>query len=329
MAESGGKRPVKNDYKGFGVDTDTAMTVTDLGRTASGFIPGGRMVQGGLDVTLAAVQGDIESTKEEHRLSNAGINVKHENAKWNPRIRGHMDKLKGRWKGRAGEAIVSTGGAAAGGAAAVGLASALGIAGGVAIPVIGAPIGAAIGTVVGGAAGGFMASKAYNAVVPFDEKDEVDITIKISEAQKNGQEVPAEAIFAQWAAAQKGPMDKNLKNDLKAATGLTNFNDAIEQGKLDDITKMMKKPQYAAAMRADLGIMEDANDPDRSAADQVAEWVNSGNLEGKDLLLGKSHMPIMSLADAEKAGYTSDPLLAPTLDMAVRKQRSPEYVLSA
>jgi hypothetical protein len=44
-------------------------------------------------------------------------------------------------------------------------------------------------------------------------------------------------------------------------------------------------------------------------------------VQGKDLLIGGAYIPNMSLDDAKVAGYTSDPLMAPTLEMNVRKNR--------
>lgn len=306
----------KNHNKGYhdtGIDEDTAQTMVDAGRMVTNFMPGGKVAQGVVDTGLAAVRGDVEREKDERRLDEAGLGLKTNAAKWNPHIKNHRERLAGRWKGRAGEAVSSAGGAAAGGALGFGLAGAMGLAGGFAVPVIGAPIGAAIGTGLGGVIGAYGTSKAYNAIVPFDEKDEVDLTIKIDEAQKKGMEIPPEAVFAQWAAQQKGAMDTRLKEELRAATGLANFNDAIEQGKLPELSAMMNKREYATAMRTYFGMMPDANNPDRHVASQLAEWINAGQLQAKDLLLGRDYTPNMSLQDAQREGYLSDPVLSQSI----------------
>jgi len=319
---SGKNTPI--GYKGTGVDADTAMSITDVGRFASNFVPGGKVAQGAVDAGLAAVQGDIEASKEQQRMEDAGMSLQSNSAKWNPRIRGHVEKLQNRWKSRAGEAVVTGAGTIAGGAAGVATMGAIGGSIGtfaIPIPIVGTTIGTAVGSIAGGALGGFATSKAYNVIAPRDEQDEVDLTLKIVDAQKQGQGVPPEVLFAQWAAQQHGTMDAKLKADLKARTGLTNFNDAVEQGKMAELGSMMRNIEYDNAMRGYMGILPDSKDPGRTTADQLAEWVNTGMVQGKDLLIGGAYIPNMSLDDAKVAGYTSDPLMAPTLEMNVRKNR--------
>jgi hypothetical protein len=315
-------------YKGTGVQTDTAESAIGMGRAVAGFVPGtpGKVA----DLALAGLQGDVEGEKEEQRLKDTGLNINKHEGKFNPSVKTHLEKLRGRWRGRLGEAGVSLGGVAAGGTAGVALAGALGVAGGFVIPVVGAPIGAAAGSLIGGAIGGGVASKAYNTAFPMDDKDEVDLMIKIVEAQKQGQAIPPEAIFAQWAAQQKGSMDIQLKKDLYSRTGLTNFNDAVEQGKMAELNAMMKKDEYEIPMRAYMGVSPDYENPDKRVSEQVAEWVNTGMLQGKDLLLGSAHIPNMSLADAQREGYLSDDLAAPTLQMGLdnRSQKEPSYSMS-
>src|SRR5688572_22725635 len=99
-------------YMGTGVNSDTAMNVTQFGRAASDFLPGGAVVKGGVDIALAGVQGDIEGSRDIEHMQAAGIDVNDSRAKWNPAIKSRMQKINDRFRGRLGEAGLS---AAAGG----------------------------------------------------------------------------------------------------------------------------------------------------------------------------------------------------------------------
>jgi hypothetical protein len=312
------------------IDADAALNTTENLRAATGLmnfiptkhIPGVNVIQGAAETGIAAAQGDYESIREEQRLEDAGVKADSNAAKWNPRIKSHMEKFRGRWAGRAGEAATSAVGGGVGGIA--GGAAGGALIGGTVVPLLGAPVGAVIGGVAGSIGGTYVMNKAHNMVWPLDDKDDVDLTLKIVDAQKKGQQVPAEVIFAQWAAQQKGPIGNSLTAELKERTGYSNFNNAVEQGKMAELNVMMNNPKYEARMRSSIGMMPDLDNPARNVADQMAEWVNSGGLKSKDLLLGSTNLPNMSLAEAQRCGC-SDVLTAPSLDPTIQKRQEQHH----
>jgi hypothetical protein len=302
--------------KVFGMKTDSAMATVDVAGSAVGvaadFIPGGKIIGSAADIGLAGVKGSLQERQDEERLAKAGIDV-HGSAKYNSAIQKRKERNANRWQinvGKAGtSAIVGAGGAAAATAAVGAAASATGF---------GAPVGIPLMIIggLGATAGGFAGSKAYDMVVNTNEKDEIDLAVKIADAQRLGEQVPVEAVFAQWAASQKGPMAKQLEQDLKDKTGTSDFNEAIEQGKFAEIRQMMNNKVYEKAMRAQVGMLPDSQNMDRHVADQLTEWINERQLPAKDLVLGKSMLPNYSLADARQAGLVNDPVVVPSVQMS-------------
>jgi hypothetical protein len=304
----------------LGVNTDKAMVAVEVGRAATHFLPGGLFIKSAADASLAGVNGGLEQRQDRERLAAAGIDADDRRANYNPALKTRKARFADRWKGRMGEAVAA-GAAGAGGAwggAAAG--AALGGAAGTAVlPVIGTTVGGALGFIgggVGGLAAGYVGRKVYRSVVPFDEKDGVDLALTIVDAQKAGHHVPAEVIFAQWAASNKGTTSKELTEDLKAYTGLSNFNDAVEQGRFAELRALMSKTEYESAMRYDMGTLPDTDNPGRHVADQVAEWVNSRHFEAKNLVLGREYMPVASLADAQREGHFGNPVVMPSVPLA-------------
>jgi hypothetical protein len=306
--------------KVFGVKTDQAIAAVDVAGSAAGlaadFIPGGRMIGGAVELSTAGIKGSLQERQDEERLQKAGIDVHSSQAKHNTTIKARKERNSSRWQmnvGKAGTSVVAGGiGAAAG--FAIGCAAFPG-------PgcVAGAKVGTIAGTVggaIGGAALGFVGSKGYDMALKPDQKDEVDLAVKIADAQRLGEQVPAEAVFAQWAASQKGKLGEQLDQDLREKTGTSDFNEAIEQGKFAEIRQMMSNRAYEKAMRAQVGMTPDSQNLDRHVADQLTEWINAGQLPAKDLVLGKSMLPNYSLEDARQAGLVSDPVVVPSVQMS-------------
>ncbi len=346
-----GKKTVDSG-KVFGVKTETAMNTVDIAGGAVGlaadFIPGGKIIGSAADIGLAGVKGSLQERQDEERLAKAGIDVHSSQAKYNSSIQNRKEKNSNRWQMNVGKAAT-----AATAAAVVG-----GIVGSFFLPGPGTAAGAAAGTAVAGAAtgtavaataatgaswtailaggaaasaGGYVGGKGYDAVIKPDQKDEIDLAVKIADAQRLGQDVPAEAVFAQWAASQKGDLANQLDQDLKDKTGTSDFNEAIEQNKFAEIRQMMSNKVYEKAMRVQVGMTPDSQNLDRHVADQLTEWVNARQLPAKDLVLNKSMLPNYSLEDARQAGLVSDPIVVPSVQMSqdMRTAKDAQYSMGA
>jgi hypothetical protein len=149
-----------------------------------------------------------------------------------------------------------------------------------------------IGGLVGAFIGGTVANKIYNSMFPREDQDATALTIQIFHAQQDGQPVPAEVVFAALAAGLPDRARKRVEKDLMRMTGIRDLNEAVAQGKLEELGVLMR--QYDTDVRADTGMRMDVVNIEKTASQQYAEWVNSGQLDARNLLF-PDKLPTSSL----------------------------------
>ncbi len=194
-------------------------------------------------------------------------------------LRRHVDKIKSNWKSMASGAVFSMGGMAAGA-----------VVGSFIFP----PIGTAIGGIVGGIAGSYVGSMVYDAIFSVANEDSIQLTRNMTKIQKSGSMATPEMTFAILASNLRGREGQRLEDALERLTGTRDFKVALERGHTDALRSMMV--EHDLAIRSDTGMLPDMNRPMVTASEQYAEWINSGQMDARQLVIRKFGLPMQSVA---------------------------------
>lgn len=261
-------------------------------RVLTGLTPVGQVV----DPLLAGVQGSMEEERDIGRYRRRfGRDLKYYERR-SPGFKRKMEELRGRWRGRMGEAVVSAGGALAGGAIGGSLAAGLTLTG---------PVGWAVGGAMGLGGlvgGGFLADKAYNAAFPRENQDMVTMVEAIDRLQREGQEVHPAMVLDVLVGNARARVGKAVEDRLEDETGVRQFTAAMSvpenKHKLD---RLMRKTGQMAE------------------AEKYAALLNSGEMKAKDLL----DIPTYLLKREHQALLAGHPLdhgvVSPALPMTAGK----------
>jgi hypothetical protein len=133
--------------------------------------------------------------------------------------------------------------------------------------------------------GGFIGHKIYSNGVAEQAQDPVVMNIQLMKMQEEGQGVPTEAVFATLAANLSGKQGKVVGKLLKKYTGTELFSEALADPKnIPKLQAMLHNPVVDDAIRAQTGMPRDANDPNKTVAEQYAELINGGHMQVKNML---------------------------------------------
>jgi len=186
-----------------------------------------------------------------------------------------------------------SGAASIGAMAAAGGAMAAAAEGAAAGTLLGGPFGTIIGGAVGMAAGvvaGMGASKAYSALFKSETKDTQALFAKIRMAQLKGFDMPVEAVGAALLSTLPEHARKKIEDELETKTGTRSFHKAVQEERYGVIRELMKK--YDLDIRAQTGVIVDANDPDMTVAEQLTPLLNARQLDARALIADKDNLPI-------------------------------------
>ena len=244
----------------------------EAARMVSGLVPGvGQLA----DLPLAVAQGNLEADKKYNAIRNNWGNLRSA-ASQSRGIREEMKKLESRWQGRLGEAIV----ALIGGLAGMWVGSML-----IGSALFFIPFAGVIGGIVGGVGGAMLADVAYNAAFPSQSHYGTALSMAMHKAQARGEGASPQMVFAVLASNLPKRARKRIEKDLERMTGSNSFNAAIADGRINELTVLMRR--YDLEIRADTHMKRDAGDIGKTASEQYAEWVNSGMLDPRKLMITK------------------------------------------
>ncbi|MDE3017022.1 MAG: hypothetical protein KGI29_08920 [Pseudomonadota bacterium] len=238
-------------------------------RMVTGFLPG--MGQA-IDLPLAVAQGNLEADKELAKREKYYGNLKSA-ASRSRGFKSELKNLQARWQDRLGEAATSLAGGLGGmwlGATMLAW-----------IPIVGSIGGGLIGAV----AGAYLANQLYNVVFPSQNQDATALAMTMYKMQQQGEAVSPQMAFAVLASNLPRKARARIEKDLERMTGGTSFNDAITNGRMNELAVLMKR--YDIEIRADTHMKRDAVDIGKPASEQYAEWINSGRLDARTLMFTK------------------------------------------
>lgn len=185
----------------------------------------------------------------------------------NPALRKKYHELDDEWKGSVVGAIFS-----------LALGSAIGALVGFFVPIWGA---AFVGTLIGG----FLGNKLYTDAFVEQAQDPVMINAQIIDMRKNGEAVPAEAVFAALAANLSGEQGKLVGKKLKRYAGTDLFTEALANPKnIAGLQAFIHDKDTDNAIRAKTGMPLDPANPNKTVAEQYAELINSGQMKPERML---------------------------------------------
>lgn len=256
-------------------------------RMLTGLTPLGQVA----DPVLAAAQGSLEEDRDMAKYRRKyGRNLDYL-ARRNPGFKRKRDELRGRAGSRAGEALVSAGGALAGGAAAAYTATLI------AGAALTGPIGWGVG-LIGLVGGGFLADKAYRAAFPQENQDVMALLDTMGRMKSQGEEIPTAMVLDFIVGNSRARTGKAIEDKLEDETGVRQFSvamsDPANRGKLDRL--MWKTGRMAEAQH-------------------YTDLINSGQMKISDLLDIDGYK-IRQHRDALLAGHPVEQgIIAPTLPL--------------
>ncbi len=254
----------KNDKKDDGGDLSAARLVASGAMLVPGPIG---YVADVSNLALTGVDADQQAERERRALRNEfGVegSLKHTGSQ---ALREMDSKIDGRMTHEVGDTVASISGGMAGTAAATAAAAAL----------LTGPVGWMTGMLIsgaGGLAGGILTHTIYEKAT---ERADPDALVIERGLEKRGGPIQAEEAFAVLAAnIPTNSGGKELRDALEAETGTRSFSQALKQGKIEAIQKLMHDDKYAfldtiIAAATDMGSV-----PGLSVAERYAGLINNG-----------------------------------------------------
>jgi hypothetical protein len=186
-------------------------------------------------------------------------------------VKARLNELRSGWKGKAGEAAISGGGALAGAALLGTLAS--------------GPVGWALGA-AGMFAGGAVGNTAYNKAFNKQAQDPLILGKKVAKLTAKHQFVPPELVFATLAADLPDALiGRKIDNILQKRANTRLFHQAISTPEgMEAISSLMKDSRIDKYIRANLLLPFDPTDPNKTAVEQLTELLNNRVITARDLL---------------------------------------------
>jgi hypothetical protein len=277
-------------------DPSLAAKVAGVGEAASGFLPGPLQW---LNVPMAGVKGAITSGDEQQQYEKMWGSLGRMSHR-NHGVKRGLERLKNRWKDNIGEAAVSTGGALIGMAIGTAL---------IPIPIVGSLIGSIVG--------GYAVNKIYNKFFNKQHQDPLILAKQIHKMQRKGEEVSPELVFATLAANLPDKKGSKIDDLLEAETGTRLFNEALaDPQNRNKIAKLMRNPRLDEYIRDTIFLPPDPLDPTKTTAEQLAELINSRQIQAKDLLCPSSGIiPTSPMVESPYQTASSMPIQQPSLPL--------------
>ncbi len=150
-----------------------------------------------------------------------------------------------------------------------------------------------LGTTAGVWAGSEGAQLIYDEAIRTQDQDAVGLVIEMKEMQKRRQPVAAEHAFAALASNLPDKEAKKVEDRLFALTGKRKFADAIADGNMGAITKLMN--EFDMDIRVDTGMPYNPANPSKTASQEYAELINNGTMDARALLFREDMPSIMEI----------------------------------